>query len=184
VPVKQNLDYDYPVYHSLFTPSVFLSFVFLLSVLGLGVYLLVRGMKNNPPSTAAYYRPISFGIFWFFITLSVESSFIPIVDVLFEHRIYLPLVGVFIGITTGVLIAANRLRLERIVIPLLVLITLVLSGVTYARNAIWKDELSLWRDVVEKSPNKARPHTTLGLAYRSQGQWYEAIAEFQTAQAR
>ncbi len=50
LPINQNLDYDYPVYHSLFTPSVFLSFVFLLSVLGLGVYLLLREMKNNPPS--------------------------------------------------------------------------------------------------------------------------------------
>ncbi len=92
VPVNQNLDYDYPIYHSLFTPSVFLSFVFLLSLFGLGVYLLssshARRMKD--PELAPYHRLIGFGILWFFITLSVESSFIPIVDVIFEHRVYLP----------------------------------------------------------------------------------------------
>jgi Tfp pilus assembly protein PilF len=181
LPVNQNLDYDYPVYHSLFTPSVFISFFFLLSVIGLGVYLLLRGMKNTPPSPAAHYRLIGFGILWFFITLSVESSIIPIEDVIFEHRLYLPLVGVFTGITTGVLIGAKRLRIEKIVIPTLVLMTLVLSGVTYARNTLWKDERSLWQDIVEKSPNKARPHNNLGTVYVSQGQWDRAIAEYQAA---
>jgi protein O-mannosyl-transferase len=181
LPVNQNLDYDYPVYHSLFTPSVFLSFLFLLSIFGLGVYLLLRGMKNNPPSPAAHYRLIGFGILWFFITLSVESSIIPIVDVIFEHRLYLPLVGAFAGITTGVLIVAKRLRIEKIVIPTLALMTLVFSGVTYARNTLWKTEISLWQDVVEKSPNKARPHNNLGFAYASQGQRDGAIAEYQTA---
>ena len=36
----------------------------------------------------------AFGIFWIFITLSVESSVIPIADVIFEHRMYLPMAGV------------------------------------------------------------------------------------------
>jgi tetratricopeptide (TPR) repeat protein len=179
LPINQNLDYDYPVYHSLFTPSVFLSFLFLLSILGLGVYLLLRGMKNNPP--APHYRLIGFGILWFFITLSVESSIIPIVDVIFEHRLYLPMAGVFTGITTGVLIAAKRLKIEKIVIPALVLITLLLSGLTYARNTLWNDKISLWQDAVEKSPNKARPHNNLGREYNDKGLWDRAIAEFQTA---
>ncbi|MFI5295609.1 MAG: type IV pilus biogenesis/stability protein PilW [Thermodesulfovibrionales bacterium] len=181
LPINQNIDYDYPVYHSLLTPPVFLSFLFLLSIFGLGVYLLLRGMKNNPPSSAAHYRPIGFGILWFFITVSVESSIIPIVDVIFEHRLYLPLVGALTGITTGVLIAAKRLKIEKIVIPVLVLITLILSGLTYARNTLWKDEMSLWQDAVEKSPNKGRPHNGLGAAYASNSQLDMAIAEYQTA---
>ena len=181
LPVNQNLDYDYPVYHSLFTPSVFLSFLFLLSILGLGVYLILREMKNNSPSPSAHYRLIGFSILWFFITLSVESSIIPIVDVIFEHRLYLPVAGVLIGITTGVLIEAKRLKTEKIVISVLVLITLLFSSLTYARNSLWNNGISLWQDVVEKSPNKARPHNNLGYAYASQGQWDRAIAEFQTA---
>jgi protein O-mannosyl-transferase len=31
-PINQNLDYDYPIYHSLFTTPVFLSFLFLSSI--------------------------------------------------------------------------------------------------------------------------------------------------------
>jgi tetratricopeptide (TPR) repeat protein len=181
LPINQNLDYDYPVYHSLFTPSVFLSFLFLLSILCLGGYLLLQGKKTNPSSPASHYRLMGFGILWFFITLSVESSIIPIVDVIFEHRLYLPLAGVFTGITTGVLLAAKRLKTEKIVIPVLVLITLLLSGLTYSRNILWNDEISLWQDVAEKSPNKGRPHNNLGLVYASQGRFDRAIVEFQTA---
>jgi tetratricopeptide (TPR) repeat protein len=237
LPVNQNLDYDYPLYHSLFTPSVIFSVLFLMAILGLAVYLIHKSRqadrqqapngkqlsaisdqqeekteRDNPtirqadtsaadqPSTklegrragslpptsnlqpdAPYYRLIFFGILWFFITLSVESSIIPIVDVIFEHRLYLPLAGVFIGITTVLMIAAERLRVEKVVIPTLVLITLVLSGLTYARNTAWKDGISLWQDAVMKSPNKLRPHYELGLAYLSKGQLDKATSEFQTA---
>jgi hypothetical protein len=100
-PAGQNLDYDYPVYHSFFDPSVFFSFVFLALLAGLGVYFLRRakreasgpGSPDFPPIAPFYYRLAAFGIFWFFLALSVESSFIPIVDVIFEHRVYLPSVG-------------------------------------------------------------------------------------------
>ena len=80
MPVNQNLDYDYPVAQSLWQPSILCSFLFLSLILGTGVLLFKKR-----------YRMLSFGIFWFFLTLLLESSFIPIRDVIFEHRLYLPL---------------------------------------------------------------------------------------------
>ena len=48
LPINQNLDYDYPVYNSFLNPHVFLSFLFLLSIFGLGVYLFYCSkLKNN-----------------------------------------------------------------------------------------------------------------------------------------
>ncbi|MFA4830511.1 MAG: hypothetical protein WC594_15010, partial [Thermodesulfovibrionales bacterium] len=91
IPINQNLDYDYSLYHSFFNPEVFLSALFLLSIFILGIYLLCAKRLALPAS-----RLISFGIFWFFITLSVESSIIPIRDVIFEHRLYLPSIGIII----------------------------------------------------------------------------------------
>ncbi|MCJ7618084.1 MAG: hypothetical protein MUO43_16260, partial [Desulfobacterales bacterium] len=38
-------------------------------------------------------RLVSFAIAWFFVTLSVTSSFVVIYDVIFEHRLYLPSIG-------------------------------------------------------------------------------------------
>jgi hypothetical protein len=99
LPINQNLDYDYPVYHSLLDPAVLFSFISLLLIFALGVYLY--HMSRHPEIKGRYWlRLISFGIFWFFITLSVESSVIPIRDVIYEHRVYLPSAGFFIALTT------------------------------------------------------------------------------------
>ena len=43
----------------------------------------------------------------------------------------------------------------------LVGLVLVFGVAAHRRNIVWKDELSLWSDVVEESPNKARPYNNL-----------------------
>jgi protein involved in temperature-dependent protein secretion len=58
---------------------------------------------------------------------------------------------------------------------------LVLSVLTYQRNLLYHDEVSLWSDTVRKSPVKARPHNNLGHAYAMQGDWDRAIEEFRIA---
>ena len=181
LPVNQTLDYDYPIFRSLFDPGVFLSFLFLLSILILGIYLFYRHKNTLPHS-----KLISFGIFWFFITLSVESSVIPIPDVIFEHRLYLPSVGFFIALTTFIFWVRNRLKAVisvagRAVIPMLIGTVLVLSGAAYSRNSVWMNRIGFWEDVVKKSPKKARPHSILGIAYSEKGRFEEAIRENQTA---
>jgi len=103
-PMNQNLDYDYPLFDSFFAPQVVLAFLLLTMVIGTGVYLLYR--DRHAPGAG---RLTAFGIFWFFMTLSVESSIIPIADVIFEHRLYLPSVGFFIAITSALFWAAERL---------------------------------------------------------------------------
>jgi Flp pilus assembly protein TadD len=109
-PVNQNLDYDYPIYHAFFDPNVFLSFLFLLILFSFGIYCLYRSRISHPstlnPQPSS--RLAGFGILWFFITLSVESSVIPIVDVIFEHRLYLPSAGFFIAVATGGFVAWER----------------------------------------------------------------------------
>ncbi|KAF0146227.1 MAG: hypothetical protein FD156_254 [Nitrospirae bacterium] len=202
LPINQNLDYDYPIYHSFSNPQVFLSFLFLLSICGLGVYLFYRSRHNltatsftNPPSPPfdkggmggfPDFRLISFGIFWFFITLSVESSIIPIRDVIFEHRLYLPIIGiiiVFVSATFYILQAMiqNPRRSLIACCSLLATAVIVLSIAAYQRNIVWQDEMSLWEDVVRKSPQKARGHNNLGIAYKDKGLTDKAIEHYQIA---
>jgi len=186
LPAGQNIDYDYPVYHSLLTPSVFCSFLFLLSIFGAGVYLLYLSRLSAKPAAGSaskgfrkgalpspflpYYRLIGFVLLWFFITLSIESSIIPIVDVIFEHRVYLPSVGAFIAATSTLFLFVVKMRkkfprAEESIVGVLTLTVLVFSGAAIARNAVWKDTVSLWEDAAQKSPNKGRVHHNLGRAY-------------------
>lgn len=166
-PVHQNLDYDYPIYHSLGDPPVAASLLFLLGVGAAGLYVLYRSTR---------LRLTGFGIVWFFLTLSIESSIIPIHDVIFEHRVYLASIGFFL---VGSVVVWSSLERRLLAAGLIVgLIVVVLAAATYRRNLVWKDELSLWTDVVAKSPNKPRVHNNLGAAYAELGRLDDAIHEY------
>jgi len=181
-PIMQNLDYDYPIYRSFFNIEIVLSFILLVMLLGFGIYLLRRSsypnMRNNH-----ILRLSAFGIFWFFITLSVESSIIPIADVIFEHRLYLPSVGFLTAIVAGIIVIKDGLKekipnTDKLVIYLSICITVLFSSVSYARNIVWQTEIGLWEDVVSKSYGKTRPHYNLGLAYSKAEKFDDAMQEF------
>ncbi len=168
LPVNQMLNYDFPVSNSFFELRTFLSFLFLLSLAILGIFLFKK------------QRVISFGIFWFFITLLVESSIIPIADVIFEHRTYLPSFGFFLILSSTIFIFLWD-KYKSLAIILFLIITGSNSWLTYERNEVWKDAFSLWNDNVSKAPDLARPVYNRGLAYADLKQWDNAISDYTTA---
>lgn len=177
VPINQNLDYDYPAYDSFFNINVFLSFSLLAIIFGFSVYLLFR-YKNSIP----HIRLIFLGIIWFFINLLLESSIIPLYNVIFEHRMYLPSIGLFLTLSVAIFMIMNRWKAyARAITAMLAFVIIVLTGVSYARNAVWKDEMTLWQDVVKKSPHKAVAHYNLANVYDMQGLYGSAITHYQKA---
>lgn len=199
LPVNQNLDYDYPFYDSLFDPPVFFSFLFLAALLGLAGRLYYRSgeckiknekykMQNeNDPSNFSFFTPgtsrlVAFGIFWFFITLLVESSLIPIADLIFEHRLYLPAAGPFLAVSALACRAGSRYS-QRTVVAAMAVVVLVLAAATWKRNQVWGSEISLWSDVAEKSPGAVRGHFNLGVALLKAGRLDEALVELEAALA-
>ncbi len=179
LPIGQNFDHDIRLSSSLADPRVLFAVAILGAVVASAVLLLRRaGRTNTVPGVLVFS-----GVAWFFVTLSVESSIIPIRDVIFEHRLYLPSAGAAIAVGTMLLWAIERLRFTRSVQAALALLVTAgpLSAATYARNFVWKDELALWSDTVAKSPDKARPHNMLGVEYRAEGRLDDAIREYQQA---
>jgi hypothetical protein len=145
LPVNQNLDYDYPVYDSFFALPVLLSFLFLLSIFVFGLILFLRSRIKDRSS-----RLVAFGIFWFFLSISVESSIIPL-QVIYEHRIYLPSVGVAMAFSAGTFLLYERInskKAQTIITSLLIALPLVFGVAAYQRNKVWKTEIGLWEDVV------------------------------------
>jgi tetratricopeptide (TPR) repeat protein len=179
LPVNQSLDYDYPIFHSFFDLPVLFSFLFLASIFGLGIFLLHRSKTAEPAM-----RLVSFGILWFFITLSIESSIIPIADVVFEHRAYLPNAGFIMAAGTAAFLLPGRFKEGRsrtAAFSLLALAVLLFSAATYSRNTVWQNRLELWADVLEKSPRKARSHNNIASAYESEGDMDMALKHYETA---
>ena len=166
LPVNLNLDYDYPVYRSLADLHLAGALALHLALLGIALYLF----RKNPAARLA-----SVAILWFYLMISVENSIIPLADVIFEHRIYLPAVFILIALP---IVAASTTGRPYIVASALVMLSLALGAAAYARNAVWSDNITLWSDVVLKSPDKARGHNNLGLAYKEAGDLDKALMYF------
>jgi tetratricopeptide (TPR) repeat protein len=176
-PAGQNIDWDYPIASNFFEIKTISSFLFLLVLIGLAVIAYRK------------FRLFSFGIFAFFLTLMPSSSIVPILDVIYEHRMYLAVAFLAMGCLQPIIYGVERLRkiTPRVVhIAILAIIMAVLpllTGLTYARNEVWTSNLSLWEDSVKKSPNKARPHNNYGRALYLLGMTMteEAKKEFEIA---
>jgi tetratricopeptide (TPR) repeat protein len=83
---------------------------------------------------------------------------------------YLPSVGVFSALTVAIFMVINRWKAYvRVTTVMLVAIIIVMTGATYARNLVWKDEMSLWQDVVNKNPNNGMALNNLGNCYYLKG---------------
>ncbi len=166
MPVGQNLDYKYPFKKGFLDGLTPLAFLFLTAVAAAGVML----RKKHPA--------VTFGIAWFFIALSVESSIIPISDAMFEHRVYLPLFGFALIIPYVVSIWFRKISTFFIICFCLVL---AFGTATFARNSIWRDDTVLWQDVISKAPHNDRAHYNLGLAYSSRERIDDAINFYRKA---
>ena len=130
---------------------------------------------------------MGFGMAWALITLLPESSFVPLHDVAVEHRTYLPMVGFSIFSASALCHLTCRLRdVPRFFFAVwsgIILILLFFASGLMSRNAIWKDELTLWADASRKAPHLIRPYNNLGEAYDKLGLYDKAIAEFKAALA-
>jgi tetratricopeptide (TPR) repeat protein len=177
-PAGQRMYYDYPVFHSFLEQEVFLSFLFIFTLLCFAIFLFTRSRETDN----GYGLLISFGVLWFFITLSVESSVIPIKDVIAEHRVYLPSVGLFTAFTATVSYAFfSARRNPEAAWALVCVIVVLLSIAAHKRNYVWADRLSFWLDEAGKSPARAEVHNGLGSAYYDLGRLEEAKAEYEKA---
>ena len=176
LPVNQTLDYDYPLYSSLSAVPL-LGAVLLLALIVLAAALLRRS------SDSITERLAGFGILWFILSLTVESGLVPLADLVNEHRLYLPSVGV------SLVAAAVAAGLEARISPRKVQVAagclvFILAASTWKRNLVWSDEILFWSDAVDKAPGKARPHYNLGVILSRRGITDAAEQEFTTALTR
>ena len=137
---------------------------------------------------ALWRRPaIGFVGCWFFLILAPTSSFVPIQDLAFEHRMYLPLAAVVVLVVVG----TRRLfqwGVERRVWPvgvgskagsaLVALSVIALGYATFERNKVYHSVQGMWQDVLAKRPEHARAHSALGVLFVARGEIDAAVDHF------
>jgi tetratricopeptide (TPR) repeat protein len=165
-PSRLNLDHDFALSYSLLNPATTL--ISITTIMALMAFACLIARKEPL---------LSFGIIWFFGNLIIESSIIGL-ELVFEHRNYLPTMFVILAIVS------LAFRYLKHVLPAAIALSLVgalFCGWTFERNKVWADEITLYRDSAAKSPAKARSHNNLGAALSRQNRVKEAIEKFQTA---
>jgi Flp pilus assembly protein TadD len=102
---------------------------------------------------------------WFFVILAPTSSVVPVVtQTVAEHRMYLPLIAV-----VALVLGMARKHAARFLPAAAVAVVVLLGAATVARNATYRGEESVWRDVAEKNPSSARAWANLGVALQRDG---------------
>ena len=159
VPSQYTIDHDLFHSSSLLVPWTTLpSIVFLMAFVILGFVSLRR------------FPWLGFGIFFFCIAHGVESSMLSL-ELVFEHRNYVPSMFLFPPIALGIARTLEKYRsrsrggLVHIALVCFVPVMIVTLGLgTRARNFDWHSEISLWEDALKKAPKSARAHQNYALA--------------------
>lgn len=157
LPYGQVLDYQYPLTTILLTFKNILAFFSLVGLLTFAT--LIR--KRLPL--------VSFAVFWFFIALSVESTIIPL-DLVFEHRLYVPMFG-FVVLVPQFLDCFCRYKVK---VTILLLSVLMYSALSYVRNDLWSREDAFYSDQLSKVPNSTRAMVCLSKNYIDAGRSHDA----------
>lgn len=157
LPYGQVLDYHYPLTTSL------------LTIKNTGAFLGLAGLLTFAWLSRNRLPLVSFGIFWFFIALSVESTIIPL-DPVFEHRLYLPMFG-FAVLVPQVLDVLRHRQTKIIILAVTVTIYAVL---TWIRNDTWSNENVFYEDQYSKVPHGTRVMIALSKSYLDLGRDREA----------
>lgn len=132
------------------------------ALLGLGLYIAlfvwaVFGLRRKDP--------VSFGILFYIITLSIVSNIVfPVGTNMSERFIYMPSVGFCIAAAVLAYRLFKRGKDNRPAwsMALIGLVALLFSIKTITRNTVWKDNYTLFTTDVKTSPNSAKLRNAVG----------------------
>ena len=122
-------------------------------------------------------RPlVTFALLFYYLAHLMESSVFPLQDMIFEHRAYLPDLGLCLLVGWVLGEELPRRSGARLATALAAGIVLLLGLLTWQRNQQWRDPLAFWRDNVRLAPTKARAWGSLARQRIEAGEPAEAAA--------
>ena len=126
------------------------------------------------------FRPLFFGLGWFFVTMIPFMGIIPINAVFLEHWLYIPSIGIFFLIAL-LFDKIRTTKLKSFSYLLIVIISFLLIARTIDRNRDWADEERFYKNELKFAPNSQRFLNNLGGYYARNQKYEKAIPYFQKA---
>jgi len=160
LPERFSIEHSFPISKGLLHPIstiAAISAIFLWIMGGISLLLLQR------------YRIWGFCLLWVPITLAIESTIIPL-EIIYEHRMYLPLAGLsgLMALSLAILLSKNRKRQIGINGAVSIFIVLCLTS-TLQRVPVWRNNLTLYESALTHAPDSTRNLGNLSMAYIDKG---------------
>lgn len=156
---------DFPISHSLFNPfSTLLASIALICVITLSLWL------------RRVYPLFALAVLWFIAGQWLESSFIALA-IYFEHRNYLPMLGILFALVYGILYLFERMPdspLRYVTIGLICIWLAAFPAMTWTQTQLWGNptvQAVIWA--------KQKPHSRFALSQAAT--WFEQRGRYNIA---
>ena len=121
-------------------------------------------------------RPAGLAGAWFFLCLAPSSSFVPVPDIIFEHRMYLSLAALTTLFVTGSYrCAPRRAPWLCILVCLWTAAAAALGIAAFERNRVYQSAVSIFADTAAKAPENPRALANLGMALLKDNRPQDAV---------
>lgn len=156
LPARLSIAHDVALSTSLFSPWTTSVAIAIIAVL----ISLSWKLRHKMPL-------LSFAMLFFFINHIVESTIVPL-ELIFEHRNYLPSLFLFAPFVAGVKRLSNDYMHKNKALAVFLLfclpaVTVGFGRFAYERNQVWQSPESLWLDALSKTRNDARAATNMAI---------------------
>jgi len=170
-----SLEHDFSISTSLTSPWTTLPAI--IFILGILFFSIIKRKK---------YPLLSFAILFYFYNHLIESTII-LLELVFEHRNYLPSFFLFLPIVACAAKARQYYRVQKSSLAVLmhsslIILLIFFAAGTYTRNIVWKTNKSILIDSIHKAPDKSRPyHNLASYLLRKEGDVDKALELYNTA---
>ncbi|OGL41021.1 MAG: hypothetical protein A2043_01930 [Candidatus Schekmanbacteria bacterium GWA2_38_9] len=196
-PINLNVRYEVPFPPSFSDIRIIAGAILLIAF----IVIFFKFRKNN--------KLVGFCLMWFLITLIPVSNLIPIAILKADRYLYLPSFAFTLGLSliifklcnleeiSGTVLSENILSssplkkgdgvgflssfYKYLVFIIFFLISLSCFVLTFSRNTVWKDGLTLWLDTIKKSPEDCLVHNNLGTIYIDKGDHEKGLKHIKEA---
>jgi tetratricopeptide (TPR) repeat protein len=170
IPGRLSMEHDVDLSTSLVGPLTTLPSLLLIAVLlGSSVFLRKR------------YPIVTFGIVWYFLNLAVESTIWPL-ELVFEHRLYLPSFGIFLSVTVMIAVILRygikklpETDYAKVFCSVVVIVACCSAMLTFLRNEDWEDMVTIHHDCAVKAPQNPRANGNYANVLAQVGQYEESL---------
>lgn len=124
----------------------------------------------------------AFGLLWFLVFHTMESTILPL-ELYFEHRNYLPSIGLLFCVLCGINWLYKKLKLESTVKLCMAVVVVYLTFSTFLLTKTWSETTGLLIKFEGDEPNSVRAKVTLGIHLYNRGLPEFGVAYFEEASA-